>query len=484
MVCVLVRKQIKQIMKHLKKLFATAGVITAIATLASCNSGSRTEGVALDGTIRLDSIEDFVMVYNEDGDISRYRTIELKTDKDGNFQVPDSIIPQGGSHVQILADERGFFGAWLEPGKTAVMEITAGPDGKGVAAFSGDNSDINTFFNDMTTTLDIMVFSPQDPSERKPYDEAVALLNSSRERLDKEAENIKDNNKREYYRKYASLMGARMMGFIIEDKMYDADASPYDDPEYQKLIANVDPEDDASLESGMIYLWMNNHVKDFEGSSVEKAIAELKAVDGIKNKRTRKALYNIVPHNFFAYNKPTVQEAADFMKAYGEMAKDYPEFIDTYALRASSVREIKAGDRIAYDPEIADVSGKKCKLSDLFGSDIVYIDFWATWCGPCCKQIPHLEKMIERMKDVKGIKFVSISSDSDTDAWKAKLAKDKPEWPQYIFAGSDGDKFMTAMNITGIPRFMIIGKDGVIISPDAPMPSDPASERQLRELVK
>lgn len=471
-------------MKHFKNLFGAAGLCAAIATLASCNSGSHTEGVALEGTISLDSIEDFVMVYNEDGDISRYHTIELTTDKEGNFQIPDSIIPEGGTHVQILADERGFFGAWLEPVKTAVMEITAGNDGKGIASFSGDNSDINTFFNDMTTTLDIMVFSPQDPSERMPYDEAIALLNSQRERLDKEADNIKDNKKREYYKKYATLLGARMMGFIIEDKMDDEDASPYDDPEYQKLVEIVDPEDDASLESGMIYLWLNSKVKDLEGSPVDKAIAELKAVDAIKNKRTHKALYNMVPHNFFAYNKPTIQEAADFMKAYGEMAKEYPEFIDTYALIANSVKEIKAGDKIAYDPEIVDVSGNKCKLSDLFGNDIVYIDFWATWCGPCCKQIPHLEKMIDRMKDVKGIKFVSISSDSDSDAWKAKLAKDNPEWPQYIFSGSDGDKFMTAMNITGIPRFMIIGKNGVIISPDAPMPSDPDAEKQLRELAQ
>lgn len=471
-------------MNHLKNIFGAAGVCAALVAMASCNSGSKTEGVALDGTMRLDSIEDFVMIYNEDGDITRFHTVELTTDENGKFQIPDSVIPEGGSHVQILADEIGFFGAWLEPGKTAVMEITAGPDGKGVATFSGDNADINTFFNDMTTTLDIMVFSPQDPSERKPYDETLAYLNECRERLAKEVEIIQDSDKKEFYKKYSNLLGARMMGFLIEDKAYDVEAEPFDDPEYQKLVAMVDPEDDASLESGMIYLWLNSQTKGMEGTSVEKALAELKAVDAIKNKRTRKALYNMVPHNFFAYNKPTTQEAADFMKTYGEMAKDYPEFIDTYALMASSVKEIKTGDKIAYDPEIINESGNKCKLSDLFGENIVYIDFWATWCGPCCKQIPHLEKMIERMKDVKGIKFVSISSDSDTDAWKAKLAKDKPEWPQYIFSGSDGDKFMMAMNITGIPRFMIIGKDGSIISPDAPMPSNPKAEEQLRELAK
>lgn len=473
-------------MTQLKKLIKTSGVMAVVTmAIAACNSSNHHEGMALEGTLRLDSIDDFVMIYNEEGDITRSHSVELTTDSEGRFQIPDSVIPAGGTHVQILADDKGFFAAWLEPGKTAVMEINPDTNNGTSAVFSGDNADINTFFNNLTTTYDIMVFSPQDPSERKPYAESVAYLEECKKRLENDVNNIQDKEKQEYYRRYSKLMAARMMGFLIEDKAYDNDGNPYDDPEYQKLIAMADPNDDIALETGMVYLWLNNKTKDLTGSIVEKSVTQLKAIDeNIENKRTRKALYNMVPNNFFAYNKPTPQQAADFMKAYGEMAKEYPEFIDEYTLRSQAVKEIKEGDTISFDPEIMDATGKKCKLSDLFGDDILYIDFWATWCGPCCKQIPHLEKMVERMKDVKGIKFISISADSDQDAWKKKLAKDNPTWSQYIFSGNDGESFMTAMNITGIPRFMIIGKDGRIIAPDASMPSDPNTEQTLRNLVK
>lgn len=468
------------------KLSSNAICLVAIVIigLVSCKSGSHKDGVALEGTLGLDGIEDFVMLYNEDGDITRARSLDLTVDKDGKFQIPDSVIPPAGTHVQILADDKGFFAAWLEPGKTAIMEIKPGSDGKATATFTGDNSDINNFYNDMVSTYDIMFFSPQDPSERKPYAESLAYLEECEKRLEGEVGNIKDKSKQEYYRRYSKLMAARMKGFLIEDKN-EGGSSAYDDPEYQKLIALVDPNEDVALETGMIYLWSNNKIKDMDASSVEKSIAQLKAIDKeVKNARTRKALFNMVPYSFFAYENPTPQEAAEFMKHYGELAKDYPEFIDNYALKAQSVKEIKEGDRLTYDPEIVDESGKKCKLSDLFGENILYIDFWATWCGPCCKQIPHLEKMVENMKDVKGIKFISISADSDVNAWKKKLAKDKPVWKQYIFAENEGDSFMTAMNITGIPRFMIIGKDGSIISPDATLPSDPKTEQKLRELTK
>ena len=84
---------------------------------------------------------------------------------------------------------------------------------------------------------------------------------------------------------------------------------------------------------------------------------------------------------------------------------------------------------------------------------------------------------------MKGIEFVSISCDTDLNAWKAKVAKDNPQWPQYVFAEGEGDKFMTAMNITGIPRFMVIAPDGTLLLPDAPMPSDPKIEQTLKDLL-
>ena len=115
---------------------------------------------------------------------------------------------------------------------------------------------------------------------------------------------------------------------------------------------------------------------------------------------------------------------------------------------------------------------------------MTYIDFWATWCGPCCKQIPFLDKLVEKMKDNKKVAFVSISSDTDREAWLAKLKKNNPPWPQYIFDPEDCNKFFTAMNITGIPRFIILNADGTIAEAEALRPSDEGVEAQILSFVK
>ena len=121
--------------------------------------------------------------------------------------------------------------------------------------------------------------------------------------------------------------------------------------------------------------------------------------------------------------------------------------------------KVSDGDPIPSDPVLIDPDGKRVHLSELLGNEIVYIDIWATWCAPCCAEIPHLEKVVEEMKDNRNIRFISISWDENRDAWLEKLGRDKPTWPNYIFEKTSGDKFMADMGILGIPRFLIVGKD-------------------------
>lgn len=66
-----------------------------------------------------------------------------------------------------------------------------------------------------------------------------------------------------------------------------------------------------------------------------------------------------------------------------------------------------------------DLSGKKVSLSDFKGK-YVYIDIWATWCGPCQREIPHLQKLEEKYHG-KDIYFVSISCDNNKKAWENRV---------------------------------------------------------------
>jgi len=125
--------------------------------------------------------------------------------------------------------------------------------------------------------------------------------------------------------------------------------------------------------------------------------------------------------------------------------------------------------------------GSIVKLSSLYGK-YVYVDVWATWCGPCCMEIPHLERLVEKMSDQDKVAFVSISIDDDIDDWRQKINADQPEWPQFVILENDQERFCEALNVEYIPRFFIINPEGKIIEPDAKRPSDETLEADLRAL--
>lgn len=121
----------------------------------------------------------------------------------------------------------------------------------------------------------------------------------------------------------------------------------------------------------------------------------------------------------------------------------------------------------ALDCELEDPQGVKLHLSDLYGKTL-YMDVWATWCGPCCEEIPHLERLVESYRNDPRIEFVSITIDKDRDAWLKKLAADKPRWRQLR-----NPDFTSLYGISGIPCFLMISPEGKIITVHAPRPSDP-----------
>lgn len=128
--------------------------------------------------------------------------------------------------------------------------------------------------------------------------------------------------------------------------------------------------------------------------------------------------------------------------------------------------------------------GGKTKLEDLRGK-YVYIDVWATWCGPCRQEIPHLQKVEEQFHG-KNIAFVSISVDmpKDYEKWK-KMVTDKNLGGIQLYADKNWESdFTKAYGIDSIPRFILIDPNGKVVDADAARPSDPALTQQLSGLVK
>ena len=128
-------------------------------------------------------------------------------------------------------------------------------------------------------------------------------------------------------------------------------------------------------------------------------------------------------------------------------------------------------------------NGGKTNLSD-FAGKYVYIDVWATWCGPCLREMPELQKMIEEYKN-KNIVFVCISVDDikDSKKWKKMVADKKFSGVQLISDNKLESAFMKSYGVSLIPRSILIGPDGKTISATAPRSSDTGSREYLNALL-
>jgi len=176
-------------------------------------------------------------------------------------------------------------------------------------------------------------------------------------------------------------------------------------------------------------------------------------------------------------------------KTYEDMEKSMApikKYLVTDSMQAAYFRTLKSLATFqkgspSYNFTYEDINGKKVSMNDLKGK-VVLIDVWATWCGPCKVEIPHLKKLEEEFKG-KDVQIVSISVDveKDKEKWKKMIAKDQLGGMQLFASGwSEIAKYY---DITGIPRFMVFDKEGKIVSHDSPRPSQPELKTMLEETL-
>ena len=151
---------------------------------------------------------------------------------------------------------------------------------------------------------------------------------------------------------------------------------------------------------------------------------------------------------------------------------------DKLTQRFHSAKSTKAG-HASVDFNYENYEGGMTALKDLKGK-VLYIDVWATWCGPCIREFPSLKKLIEDYKD-KDIEFVSISIDSKNnyDKWRKMVAEKNIGGLQLYDAEGLSSGFMRAFSVSLIPRFMMLDAEGKIITARAPRPSS----KEVRKFI-
>jgi peroxiredoxin len=106
------------------------------------------------------------------------------------------------------------------------------------------------------------------------------------------------------------------------------------------------------------------------------------------------------------------------------------------------------------------VDGSVVALKDLMaGKKYVLLDFWASWCGPCKKEIPNMKKLYAQYNS-KGFEIISISIDKDPDAWKAAVKQFELNWPNLL---DEVGKIADLYKVKLIPQMFLIDNTGKII---------------------
>lgn len=131
---------------------------------------------------------------------------------------------------------------------------------------------------------------------------------------------------------------------------------------------------------------------------------------------------------------------------------------------------------------LTDIDGNSVSLEDFKGK-VVYLDFWASWCGPCMREVPHAKELKERFKGQDDLVFLYISVDEDLEAWKNTVAQHEIKGVHLNIQGM-GNETAELYNVKGVPTFYIIDREGVIHdnNPGRPSSGD-LIDQQLKDAL-
>lgn len=253
------------------------------------------------------------------------------------------------------------------------------------------------------------------------------------------------------------------------------------DQSYYDVIAEYVVEDPSliAIDEYRMFVAEAMHLLDEDNRGLTeiypKTVAQLKyAADNLMDEKVRES---VIHHIATAYvDNFGVKDIVELENLHHTYVKS-EKMIESYQAKCERWDLSRPG-RMSPGLRATDVDGKEYTLADFRGK-YVYIDMWATWCGPCKREMPYLKALEEEFKDAE-IVFLGLSVDKDKAAWEEMVRTGDLTGVQ-LYLGT-GSSFQEAYRVEGIPRFILLDKSGRIISNDMSRPSSEETAETLRNL--
>lgn len=136
--------------------------------------------------------------------------------------------------------------------------------------------------------------------------------------------------------------------------------------------------------------------------------------------------------------------------------------IETYKKEQAEIKAQRERMKIGNPAPLFTFKTDKGETADItkYKGKVLVLDFWASWCGPCRQEIPHMKEYYEAFKG-KEVEFLSVSIDAQKDAWEKAMKEEGMPWQQG-WVEDGGKKVMDLYQFNGIPFILVIDKDGNI----------------------
>ena len=154
---------------------------------------------------------------------------------------------------------------------------------------------------------------------------------------------------------------------------------------------------------------------------------------------------------------PLLEHAYLSLKGFSPTGKYMTEMTSRY-----EKEKLLAIGAVAPDIKLKQPDGTELALSSLRGN-VVLIDFWASWCGPCRRENPFNVKMYNEFKG-KGFEIYGVSLDSDAGRWKSAISNDSLAWKHVSDLGGWQSAPAKLYQVSSIPATYLLDRDGKIIA--------------------